>query len=345
MPLLTGIFSASYGWGRSGGPTNFLEIIVDTVLLVSCQDIITLRATVLSETDNHLYFWTQISGPPVTWLEPQNQTEVTFQRPTGGVNSDFIFRFWVDKDTPYEQYRDLIVTNTARDDFIYNTTIQNSGSIVKYNYFLDPVTSVSIIPALSSLGSVTVNNANKSLQWINTTATYPVVHTKTEILRSVAGTLQSLAILPPTSILWNDWPNNQPNTSDTYVIRAHWDLYNAGQITGYTDTSAFSFTSTVLVDTAEQVQTDLVMQNSGNMQLFQTQIVTLAALDNQDTVSEYSLEAITSGSLSVFQTQIVTLLDLPASLSDTANNIAINTQTSGQLSIFQTQISGGIILV
>jgi hypothetical protein len=87
------------------------------------------------------------------------------------------------------------------------------------------------------------------------------------------------------------------------------------------------------------------MQNSGNIQLFQTQIVTLAALDNQDTVSAYSIEAITPGSLSVFQTQIVTLLDLPESLSDTANNIAINIQTSGQLSIFQTQISGGIILV
>jgi hypothetical protein len=91
-----------------------LTIVLAKMQLVSCQDIVTLDAQITGTAQgHHTYKWTQISGSPVLWLEPQNQLSTTFQQPA--LKDDKVFRFTLDKNTPWEQHADILVTLISLD--------------------------------------------------------------------------------------------------------------------------------------------------------------------------------------------------------------------------------------
>jgi hypothetical protein len=112
MPLFGTFSSRRRGGIRDSG----LIIELQKILLVSCQDIITLDAVLIGTPNGpQTYLWTQQSGSPVTWLEDQDQTMVTFQQPV--TRDDKVFRFWLNKGTSYQQYADILVTLINLDSF------------------------------------------------------------------------------------------------------------------------------------------------------------------------------------------------------------------------------------
>lgn len=128
---------------------------LDSVLPVTCSDVVTLSARVSGDLTGHTFEWSQLSGTPVTWLESVNQTDVMFQQPS--IRDDKIFRFTIDKGTAVAKYKDILVTAVPTDylrssvgiDASYEINIELSSTI--------------LVPMFRSAGSQVINDTNRAL--------------------------------------------------------------------------------------------------------------------------------------------------------------------------------------
>ena len=89
------------------------SILLDSMMTVTCDDIITLSAQILGDITGHTFYWEQISGVPITWLEDQHQQSVMFQQPSD--RGDKLFRFTLDKGLDIEKSKEIIVSAIPTD--------------------------------------------------------------------------------------------------------------------------------------------------------------------------------------------------------------------------------------
>jgi hypothetical protein len=94
-------------------------------MTVSCGDVITLSAQVFGEALGATYFWEQVSGTPVDWLEDQNQAQVMFRQPLN--RDDKVFRFWVNRGTSVQAFKDVLVSAIPT-DYLKTSSVIFSGS-------------------------------------------------------------------------------------------------------------------------------------------------------------------------------------------------------------------------
>lgn len=338
--MLSSSFSIFKWPGSPLGPNEYLEVFVGAIQLVSCQDIVTLTGTVLSDPTGHTYYWEQTGGVPVTWLEEQNQLDVTFQKPS--IFVDLFFRLWIDRYTPFQQYKDIIVTGTARDDLIYAVAQTSTGSS---STDLPGVSNTLLVPGPSAPGTVTINNVAKTLVWTNPSVELPSIYTGHQLYLNSGGVKTLLADIPFTSTSYNSGITPAVNTS--YIIRTTADILGVGQLIQFTDVAAPGTvydTSLLTIDGSDSVTAIALMQAStGESDYFQTQILTLTALNLSDDVSTQLIIS-PPGNLEVFQSQILSLESIPGSLEDTVS-YALNTTIYGSLSVFQVQLSDGITVI
>jgi len=78
-------------------------------ITVICQTYITLTAILQGDITGHTFEWEQTSGFPVDWVGSRFSTTVTFSQT---IKNDKTFRFWVDRGTAIQRFRDVNVWNT-----------------------------------------------------------------------------------------------------------------------------------------------------------------------------------------------------------------------------------------
>lgn len=135
--------------------TGGLIVNVDTMLTVSCNDIIMLTGTTEGSEIGHRFRWEQISGTPVQWLEDVNQLTVMFQQSV--VRDDKIFRLTVDEGTAFSQTHDILVSAIPTDYVLTNSHSSYFGTV---SLLSDNPTLISpISPALRPAGSQVLNDS------------------------------------------------------------------------------------------------------------------------------------------------------------------------------------------
>lgn len=88
-------------------------IHVDYSITASCNPVVELTAQILSSLSGLTFYWEQISGSTVTWLQPQNQLTTQFEQPA--VKDDKKFRLTINAGLPSEMVRDVVVTTMPKD--------------------------------------------------------------------------------------------------------------------------------------------------------------------------------------------------------------------------------------
>lgn len=140
---------------------------LDSVLPVTCSEVVTLSARVSGDLTGHTFEWSQISGAPVTWLESVNQTDVMFQQPA--TRDDKIFRFTIDKGTAVAKYKEILVTAVSTDTI--KSSLNHTGTIGSFalSSMATELTYLYQAPAIREAGSVQINDTNKSVIFISPT--------------------------------------------------------------------------------------------------------------------------------------------------------------------------------
>lgn len=339
MSLFTPTSSGSFRYGRFNGPLSFLEIIVERVLLVSCQNIVTLNAQIVGDETDHTFYWEQTAGPPVIWLEPQNQIMVMYEKNPSDTNGDCFFRFWIDRYTQFQQYRDLIVSGSARDDVVYTPTVANTGLISQ------PFTAIfQTFPDFTYSPAYTIDNPNKIFSF-NLPNFTPAIAIKNVVYEYTSGGLIEVQQLSPTDKLFLT-----PETGKFYVVRYYFNLVGIPYDFYYESSPPFYVNadnnSSTTLDTGEIFRKIGSMSNYGSVSFFQTAIVELSILPNEENVYGFNTSIKNFGSSEFVSTQILSLLALPELPEDDV--IGLNntiTDNVGFISIFQVQLSDGITVI
>ena len=94
---------------------------------VLCAEIVELEAVVLQgDINDHIFEWEQLDGTPVL-LENANTLSPWFINPN---TTDFVFRFWVDRNTPFERFSDVFISRNPADTV---TNLLGSSSSIGNN--------------------------------------------------------------------------------------------------------------------------------------------------------------------------------------------------------------------
>lgn len=144
---------------------------VNSLMVVSCDDIITLSATVEGQTVGLRYEWVQLSGLPIEWLESAQQLEVMIRQTT--IRDDKVFRFYVNRGTVAERYGDLLVTATPRDTAVSLMASSTAPAMRDWVEGEQP-TSLRSVPGYSVYGQANANNSTRILVWTNPNISYLV---------------------------------------------------------------------------------------------------------------------------------------------------------------------------
>lgn len=102
---------------------NVSSLVSKPVSLVSagdnqvaiCEPIVYLQATVDGDLSRHYTEWEQISGVPMVSLITVDAVS-SYYTVLGLPGTDKVFRFWVDRGTPFAQYKDITVRTTPVSD-------------------------------------------------------------------------------------------------------------------------------------------------------------------------------------------------------------------------------------
>ena len=149
-------------------PPPPIVIILDQLLIVSCDTIITLHATIENPLASYEYQWEQLSGLTVTWLTPTNELTVMYEQTP--VRDDKVFRLYVNMGSSGQEYAEILVSATPRDSIpeIKNsnfTALAFNGAGRQKPYALQEVAVATQIPGLSAPGTVTVNNPTRGVMF------------------------------------------------------------------------------------------------------------------------------------------------------------------------------------
>lgn len=147
-----------------------------------CNPVVYLEATVQGDLAGHATHWEQISGSPTVTLEIVDETHAYYLVP-GAPGTDKVFRFYIDKGSVQEQYRDVTVWTTptsvgivyyscagSKQDWGSNFLASSNRIIYDYPYtpltvlkgeaFLNPTSLLLIWPYPEGFYSNTVDDVN-----------------------------------------------------------------------------------------------------------------------------------------------------------------------------------------
>jgi hypothetical protein len=295
------MISAIIGIWSSGksSPKEFLGVIVDSVLLASCQEIVTLNATIIGDASAHTFLWEQIAGPPVIWLEPQNQITVLYQKPN--TPGDATFRFWIDKNTQFQQFRDLTVTSEALETVETQISAARGGVIS----FIGAPQNLYFAPTFSNYEAVTRNQQNRLLMYDGATAlTHLDKQVGYEINRIENGTAQVIATVQPSTLYYG---LVFPNT--TYSVSTLYDQFTR-RVIATSSPASFLNTDDELIDTSE-IAAPTVFSSPGTISLFQRTFLELLSVETpEDSAISSSHTGLGTGEISLFQRTTLTLVEL-----------------------------------
>ena len=153
----TGMISGIIAWTRRSYQGVFIQ--VDSALTVTCDDIVTLHATLIGDISNKTLLWEQVSGTPVIWLENQDQQTVLFQQPAQ--RDDKVFRFTLDKGKRTEKWSEILVTAIPTD--VFKTSITSQGLAGKYSKSVDITNMSVLLPAFKQEGSQVINDLDRAV--------------------------------------------------------------------------------------------------------------------------------------------------------------------------------------
>lgn len=318
-------------------PILLLDVTKD--VLVLCTNLVSLTATVQGSVLGHTIEWTQLTGSPVTFIGDPASTDISFLYSD---REDKIFRFYIDKNTGRDQFKDVLVSSTIADTPNLYTSAPPPGITNGYNYATEMAAmNPTVIPG-SEYGAVLYNSsAEASLVWNVPAVSYPEVYSKLEIYRKqgadlilVGSVVPPSTTITPSPILYND--------TSTYVVRMYIDSYGTNQVVNSYDMLLYPTpTGQSGLAAKDEAAYTSVSSSPGSVNNFQTQLLELTSQTVADTVLDMSASFYT-GSVSYTQTQILTLYQL-----DTNADVPIiqtNLPPPGLVSIFQMQLSSGIFL-
>lgn len=177
-------------------PIATIEIILDRLQIVSCDDIVTLHAQVVNPLVGQIYEWVQLSGNTVIFLTPTNDETVMFQQTL--VRDDKVFRFYVNRGLAKESFVDILVSAVPREDL---PEIKNSPRLFARNFADESMVIASIMPGLSAPGVVTLNNTLRGVKFnsavvTNTAVPYENFVKEYQIVDVTGGTETILTTIP-----------------------------------------------------------------------------------------------------------------------------------------------------
>ena len=138
---------------------------------VICATDVDLEAIIIGDTEGHTFWWDQISGNPIVWTTPRDGTTASYNNPTT-IFDDKVFRFWIGKGTPDEQYDDINIygTPTSKKQFggTSNSVISSAHMGTQTAEGLTPV--LILNPAFTPTPQLLSTNVTKStteyyMQW------------------------------------------------------------------------------------------------------------------------------------------------------------------------------------
>lgn len=189
---------------------------VQTLMIVSCDTVITLAATVTGSLANRTVEWVQMSGTTVNWLESRYQVSAMFTQSL--VRDDKVFRFYIDRGRTTEMYQDVLVTAVPRDTLPDITPVV---AVTGLKYVASEMsTGLISIPALSPIGTSSVNNTLRMLTWTNSA----------EIYFSGASVIKLTSPVTTTALGKVNYISNLP-IGPTYRIDSLLDYYGIQRIT------------------------------------------------------------------------------------------------------------------
>lgn len=336
MSLFTPSTTGSYRYGRFNGPLDFLEFVVERVLLVSCQNIVTLNADIYGDLINHDFYWEQTGGPPVIWLEPQNQPMVMYQKNPSQSDQDCFFRFWIDRYTPFRQFRDLVVSGSARDDLTLITNVNMLGTLGSPSV----PNPFQISPDFTYAPDSTLDSNTAIF-----TFTIPNIPLPATITKNVVYTVENGVYIPYVELPFYGNLVTNVDLTKSYVVRTFFtlpglinDQYYEGKIQKITIGDRPR-----TIDTGDICQNYSIYNVYGSVSVFQTTLIELSSELVEDTV-DITNAVSAYGNITILQTQLVTLEQVPEIPEENALTINITNAVS-RLSVFQVQLSDGITVI
>ena len=133
-------------------PLQSLDIGLSRLQLVSCQNIITLDATIVGNTTGYTFLWVQQSGTPVTFLEPVNQESTTFMQTT--IKDDKLFTFYVNYGLPSQISKNILVTLVSQDPIfapLTNGLVITGSSTSLLNKISLPNSPYAVVPSFNTI--------------------------------------------------------------------------------------------------------------------------------------------------------------------------------------------------
>lgn len=137
---------------------------MESVLVTSCDDIITLSASIIGNDIKRTYEWVQISGTAVNWLEDRFQTDVMFQQPVS--RDDKVFSFYMDRGLSTEVKKDVLVTSVGKEEVKLARVSSDTGKMLGFVAEERAHTLVSM-PGFSAYGQATIDNSDRTITWVN----------------------------------------------------------------------------------------------------------------------------------------------------------------------------------
>ncbi len=168
---------------------------------VPCAFEVTLTATVNGNLQGHTVLWEQLSGDTqIVFVTPVNQTTVTYNI-VGGGSSDRLFRFYIDKGTPLEQFDDVVVWGTPTETEPYSYYIPPAPTSIDTECRNIPCSSIitryDVFPTPSEQGTTVVNpTTGFSLIWTSPTCDSQYF-IGTDVVQNT-GVLTTIATVLPT---------------------------------------------------------------------------------------------------------------------------------------------------
>lgn len=134
-----------------------------------CEPIVYLEATVDGDLSHHHTQWEQISGTPIVDLQIASPTQAYYTVP-GAPGTDKVFRYWIDKDTPFERYQDVSVRTTPASAASTFSTGPGDNDLVYPDYAL---VSKEYVLAIAPFDPNVPHNSLFSMAGLNTTLSIP----------------------------------------------------------------------------------------------------------------------------------------------------------------------------
>ena len=206
----------------------------------------TLEATVIGDTEGHTFLWEQMSGNPIVWTSPTDQLLVTYNNPSA-IYDDKVFRFWIDKGKPDQQYDEITVfgTPTAKAVFNYGSDQATYASLGSTYNCRAPEASMSLTFIGSPQEGSESDESSFALMW-----GLPECDSD-EILQfgiqEASSPWSEIAIVPKTG---NTYSPIVPNRA--YRVVAYYRERNSA-ISAYTSNTVYSTTQKTLLNKTQEI--------------------------------------------------------------------------------------------